>query len=224
MSRRREEIIECPKCGKEHPFVVHESINTTIDPDLKAAVMDGSAFLFECPTCGEKTIFNYGFLYHQMEDKIFICYADSDKMAEDFYKMFTGDNDKVTFEFFIKNDYIIRIVRSQSELLEKIRIFDLGLDDRIIETLKLFALVSFMKSNPNCVKVELFYFKEGNEDFVQIVVDNKPHSIAKIPGDLYDHLCDKYLKMIPDINDDEPYVDRRRALEIINYEAPQDIN
>ena len=70
MSIRREISITCPECQKEHPFIMWESINTAIDPKMRSAVKDRSAFLFTCPTCGTKNYIDYGFLYHQMEDQI----------------------------------------------------------------------------------------------------------------------------------------------------------
>ncbi len=54
MSKNITEILKCPKCNQEHPFTVWQSINTTLDPEMKAAVLDRSALLFECPSCGKK--------------------------------------------------------------------------------------------------------------------------------------------------------------------------
>ena len=53
MSKHYETTITCPKCGKEAPFRIWESINTTLDPEMKEKVKDRSAFLFTCPNCSE---------------------------------------------------------------------------------------------------------------------------------------------------------------------------
>ncbi len=89
MSRRREAVITCPKCHKEHPFVTWDSINVSLDLEMKDAVLDRSAFLFECPDCGEKTNVNYRTLYHDMEKQVMIQYAITDEDADNFYKTFT---------------------------------------------------------------------------------------------------------------------------------------
>ncbi len=60
MSSHREISITCPKCNQDHPFVMWSSINITLNPEMKAAVKDRSAFLFECPSCGEKTYVDHG--------------------------------------------------------------------------------------------------------------------------------------------------------------------
>lgn len=82
--------ITCPKCHTESEYVMWESINTMLDPEMKSAVRDGSAFLFTCPECGAKTNVDYGFLYHQMEDRIMIHYASSDENAKEIYDFVTG--------------------------------------------------------------------------------------------------------------------------------------
>ena len=38
MSSHREITISCPKCKQDHPFVMWHSINTTLNPEMKAAV------------------------------------------------------------------------------------------------------------------------------------------------------------------------------------------
>lgn len=51
MSKHMKEQITCPECGKKSDFLIWESINTTLDPEMKQAVRDGSAFMFKCPHC-----------------------------------------------------------------------------------------------------------------------------------------------------------------------------
>ena len=83
MSRSRLISITCPECQKESDFRIWESINTMLNPEMKSAVRDRSAFLFTCPECGAKKYVDYGFLYHQMEDHIMIHYVNSDENAEE---------------------------------------------------------------------------------------------------------------------------------------------
>lgn len=133
MSQRREVSLTCPQCGKEHPFIIWNSINTTLDPEMKEAVKDRSAFRFVCPDCGAKTYVDYDLLYHQMEDRIMIHYARLNESAEQIYQMLTKDDPEDMVQDMLRNHYLIRIARSQNQLREKIAIFDAGLDDRIIE-------------------------------------------------------------------------------------------
>ena len=142
MSLSREEMITCPKCGQQSPFMIWQSVNTMIDPEMKGAVRDLSAFRFTCPNCGNQAVIDYGFLYHQMEDQIMIFYAETDKDVENFMSSFSKDripaDMKGFLDDFLNDSYLIRIVRSQNELREKLEIFDAGLDDRIVEIARYF--------------------------------------------------------------------------------------
>ena len=58
MSRNHIEKVTCPGCGKEADFTVWDSVNTTLEPDLKEKVLTGDLFKFTCPECGHMTIVN----------------------------------------------------------------------------------------------------------------------------------------------------------------------
>lgn len=116
ISQRREISLTCPQCGKEHPFIIWNSINTTLNLEMKEAVKDCSAFRFVCPDCGAKTYIDYDLLYHQMEDRIMIHYARLDESAEQIYQMLTKDDPEDMVQDMLRNHYLIRIVRSQNQL------------------------------------------------------------------------------------------------------------
>ena len=213
MSSHTKVIVTCPKCNKEHSIRIWRSINTTLDPEMKAAVRDRSAFLFTCPSCDEKTYMDYGFLYHQMEDRIMIHYASTDENADEIYEMLNGNDPTGMITEMRKNNYLIRIVRSQNELREKIAIFDEGLDDRIIEIFKIYILVTFQKDHPDCKQIETLYFRDGEKNLIQILADGESYGVAEIPDKFYKELCEEYRGKIPDIRKDEPYIDRQWALK-----------
>ncbi len=213
MSSHTKVIVTCPKCNKEHSIRIWRSINTTLDPEMKAAVRDRSAFLFECPSCGEKTYMDYGFLYHQMEDRIMIHYASTDENADEIYEMLNGNDPTGMITDMRKNNYLIRIVRSQNELREKIAIFDEGLDDRIIEIFKIYILATFQEDHPDCKQIETLYFRDGEKNLIQILADGESYGVSEIPDKFYKELCEEYRGKIPDIRKDGPYIDRQWALE-----------
>lgn len=213
MSSYTEVIVTCPKCNKEHSIRIWRSINTTLNPEMKAAVRDRSAFLFECSSCGEKKYMDYGFLYHQMEDRIMIHYASTNENANEIYEMLNGNDPTGMITDMKKDNYLIRIVRSQNELCEKIAIFDEGLDDRIIEIFKIYILVTFQKDHPDCKQIETLYFKNGEKNLIQILADGESYGAAEIPDKFYKELCEKYRGKFPDIREDDPYIDRHWALE-----------
>lgn len=215
MSQRREISLTCPKCGREPPFIIWNSINTTLDPDMKEAVKDRSAFRFVCPDCGADTYVDYDLLYHQMEDRIMIHYARLDESAAEIYQMLTKDDPEDMVQDMLRNHYLIRIVRSQNQLREKIAIFDAGLDDRIIEIYKIFILHTVQEKDPDSKDIEILYYKEPTEgqDFIQIIADGKTYGVVELKKSTYDELYDEYRDRLPDIRKDGPYIDRSWALE-----------
>ena len=129
MSRHHIEKVTCPSCHHEGDFELWDSINTALDPEMKERVLNQSIFLYTCPNCGETFRLNYPTLYHQMEDLIMI-YLVPESEVEKTYEMFYGENALADFR---TEKYLNRIVTSANQLVEKIKIFDAGKDDRIIE-------------------------------------------------------------------------------------------
>ena len=133
MSLSRTVFIECPLCHKEVELIMWSSINTLENPEYKDGVRDMSAFEFICPECGEKYYLDYGFLYHQMEDKIMIQYimTEEDEDSEETDSFYDEDDEGEISDFekvLVNRGYLYRVVFSQAELLEKLLIFDSGLD------------------------------------------------------------------------------------------------
>ena len=80
--------VKCPKCGAEGDFVIWRSLNTQLNPDMRAKVLSDEIFQFKCPKCGEESSVVYPMLYHQMEDQIMIYLVTSDEDAKEAAKAF----------------------------------------------------------------------------------------------------------------------------------------
>ena len=213
MSRMNMVTITCPNCEKEHPYKIWESINTKLDPEMKAAVKDRSAFTFECPDCGAKTRVDYGFLYHQMEDHMMIFYSQTDENAEEIYNMIKDESPNSLFKTMKEENYLIRIVRSQDELIEKINIFDDGLDDRIIEIIKMLYLAIYQHDNPDAQRVMLFYIKRDDKHSLEIIEDNQYKGYFTITNEMYENICKEHLEKLPDIRKDIPFINSSWAMD-----------
>ncbi len=215
MSLSREEMITCPKCGHQSTFKIWQSINTMIDPEMKSAVRDLSAFRFTCPNCGNQAIIDYGFLYHQMEDRIMIFYAETDKDAEDF--MSTFKKEKFPEEMqdilgdFLNDNYLIRIVRSQNELREKLAIIDAGLDDRIIEIFKVILFIKFLEQGSQAEKIKMFFGRDDQKNIIHILEDGRYAASSEINPEAYGGIENEYESHLPDIRKDVPVIDRDYA-------------
>ena len=217
MSIQKTETITCPNCGKQSPFSIWQSVNTDIDPEMRAAVKDLSIFRFTCPDCGYSAHVNYDFLYHQMRDRIMIQYAESDEAVENAKSMFSIDEMpepmKKLMGNIIQDTYLFRIVRSQNELREKIEIFDAGLDDRIVEIYKTFLLMNISDKFPKAKKLEMFYFQSDGKNLIQLFADEMPAGTAELNTEVYEGLQKDFLPLLPDIRKDELIIDRNYAFQ-----------
>jgi len=132
MSLKTQAVATCQKCGGKHNVAIFKSINTSVDPDLKASVLDGSLFLWECPACGAQNLMSYECLYHDPEQK-FMIWMLPGGMPEG------PEKDAIINQMKAMGEYKLRCVRNAGELMEKILVFDAGLDDRCIEMVKYVA-------------------------------------------------------------------------------------
>lgn len=120
----------CPSCGYKGEFRMYESVNVSLDPKLREEVLSGRIFDWKCPECGETTSIRYNLLYHDMDNKFQIYYSptnciDLNKMINDMKAKYPGMQE------------LCRTVDSLNSLKEKIYIFESGLNDIVIELLKI---------------------------------------------------------------------------------------
>jgi len=132
MSLKSQALATCQKCGGQHNVAIYKSINTALDPDLKAAVLDGSLFLWECSHCGAQNLMAYECLYHDPDQK-FMIWMLPQGMPEG------PQTDAIMNQVRAMGDYRLRSVKNAGELMEKVLVFDAGLDDRCIELVKYVA-------------------------------------------------------------------------------------
>ena len=122
---------------------IWNTVNATLDSELKKALVKGELNVFKCDKCGIETEIPNYLLYHDMDKQVMI------------WLMYPKEDGSIpvelapTEDLFVQlpREYRFRIVRSRLELVEKILILDDELDDTIIEVLKL--LISREKSSEN---------------------------------------------------------------------------
>lgn len=214
MSRKFIQKITCPKCGQEGDFTVWSSINTMLDPEMKEKVKTREAFNFHCVACGNNTNVNYDCLYHQMEDEMMIYYASSPEETEKVYNMFRGENKVSEVLGKIQNKYLYRIVHSQNELREKIFIFDAGLDDRVIEIIKLMFTGKYQNNHPE-VELDDIFFQPGKKNGLVFLSNGKPVASCEIENELYDMIFAEYVAKRPELRDDDIIINLNWALQCL---------
>ena len=123
----------CSFCGHLHDIDAWPGINVAEDHDLKARVKDGSLFVWECPECGKANLASYQTIYHDPAERIMVWMLPEGLIPEDkveaIGRQIEASSDQT-------GEYVFRRVTDIGSLIEKVNIFDAGLDDRIIEMCK----------------------------------------------------------------------------------------
>ncbi len=123
--------VNCTRCGAQHSAEVPQSVNVTASPELKEQVRSGALFTWNCPHCGAANLLKFPFLYHDSAEKLMLVLTDAPVNADGVPEGYTG-----------------RLVRSVGELIEKINIFDAGLDDLAVEMCKYVTSKELKKDLP----------------------------------------------------------------------------
>ncbi len=119
----------CAKCGKVSEIQAQRSVNVQENPELKEDVCSGRIFVWNCADCGTPNLAKWPFLYHDPEHRLMIWLSDGKPETE--RQMAAAIEAEEGME-----GYTTRIVDTPGDLIEKISIFDAGLDDVAVELCK----------------------------------------------------------------------------------------
>lgn len=198
MSEIQKQRTMCPKCGKIIEFGVWDSIEIPYDEEQKQKVLDNTFFRVLCEDCKIMFPVAYPCVYNDLEQRYLIWIAP--KMDEKEQKDIAAHN------FKLKNDdvvrlaqkaYRFRIVRNSNELREKIIIFDEGLDDRIVEVMKLVYIPAIRKNIGEDSKITGLYFdkRPDNGEYQWVVlIENKNPMFGKIDMSVYEDMKAKTIE------------------------------
>lgn len=216
MSQHHLTTITCPGCGKDSEFMIWDSINTMLDPDMKEKVRTGEAFLWACPHCGVKSFIDYPTLYHQQEDNymVQVCSEeDAEKYVEEFTRM------KETFP--MGDSLIFRVVTSRYQLREKLVLKDNGLADKAIEIMKIFSLKAIRESNPELDEIGIeeimIDISPDGEIVTGLHLSDGRWGYLPFSYDLYSHIEDKYLDDI--LDDTSIIIDSKWAQKLLDSKS-----
>ncbi len=118
-------------CFCENTFEadIPESVDLSADPHLVSQILSGDFMAVSCPLCGKRLTPEYPCAFYGVKE------------GRDLY--FIPEMDRAAYSRG-KLPYDIgkpwRVVIGYAELVEKVRVFTQGLDDRIIEVMKFFLL------------------------------------------------------------------------------------
>ena len=101
-------------------------------------------------------------------------------------------------------------------LVVAVALGDAGLDDRMIELCKFIILSKLIREdNLNPEDTELYYFRDDNKNYVQIIHNHEPYGVTEINDEFYQGMEERFGTGLPDIRKSEEVIDRNWALRSI---------
>ena len=138
MSQLKAYPIHCPKCRHELTVQLYESINVKTSPELKTLLMSNQVNVVECTQCKVSFRVEKPLLYHDPARKLMIYLIPmSEDVIEDGERQFAESLTRLNGilpEGLDAPD--VCLVFSRTELVERVFLFDAGLNERIIEYIK----------------------------------------------------------------------------------------
>jgi hypothetical protein len=175
MDQPKKRQFTCPQCSHAQEFSVRESVNVNAEPQLKVQVLRRELGRFTCGHCARPVWVSHPIHYHDPERKLMIWFPNGEARKPPL------DEGSVVMNLLFNRGYSCRLVNSYNELIEKIRIFDDGQDDRALEALKLAFTARQAPADQ-----KLFYDgtvgKEGGQKAVRLsVVKKKGKTVQEVP-------------------------------------------
>lgn len=158
--------------------------------DSKQDIMSGAFFEWKCPGCSESFFIKSPFLYNDSEHKFMVYYIPG----------FEERAQKIPTLYRTKKDYdtdssTLRVTTNYVDFVEKIRVLEAGLDDRVVETVKLLYSKLTLQETDELVYSMVFERKDESGDLhFAVFLENKdfetvvPHAIYEKTRSDFAHL------------------------------------
>lgn len=180
MSINTKRQIKCPSCSALTEMTLWQSVTADDSPDLKDDLLKGRVNIFRCKECSQCALVPEPLLYTDAKNKLMISFSPCDeaKRAELFEKI--KETSRKSGELEALDGYNLRFATEYNELLEKILIFDNGLNDKVVEVIKLLVL---MQESDKMEQRVCIFGKRDAESIEFMVQDKKEEQIytSKVP-------------------------------------------
>jgi hypothetical protein len=188
--------IDCDCCGKSYRDSFNQFIRKQINEGDVRRLIDDDLFTSICPYCAHKHFIDLPVVYADSEKRAVVFYCNNQL---DFAQAQPFIEDRMEECGFNNTNGFFRTTSSQNELREKVILLENGLDDRVVEIMKLWALESLREEgyDDQFDEVRCGVLKDGTIA-IDFVGKNSRHKTT--PRNLYDKM-EKTL--LPTINQEE---------------------
>ena len=199
MSQTRTVTLKCSGCGAPNDFTVYDSVNVSIDHELKKKVLDGSIFKMHCKKCEASIVVKYDLLYHDMSEfRPLLIQCFQEKNGWEKVNSANAKIRKMMREMNRTEQFPHRVVIGYNSLRETIRIFDSGYDDRIMFVAKRVFATLLKRDGVPCTGIQ-FCSRDENRSPIFSVLDNEnQEKFYSLPFETYDNIAEKLLRILPE--------------------------
>jgi len=142
---------------------------------------------------------------------VWLILKDSD--VDDIMAFLKDAKSNEFFEDMIKKDgYTYRFVKTQDELREKALIFDCGLDDRVVEYLKIIFHAQLIEQNPELEVTNIYFYNEPTYCFLFYLEDGRSCSIEFDEG-ILNSIFERKQKQFDEKSKDIMIIDNAWAIQ-----------
>lgn len=205
-----ERKLRCPLCNQ----VTVAERKPDIEANNRKAIQElysGTYFIRKCENCGKLFLVDDRAIFKKGDD-IQIEYWGE---AIDYFAL--REMYKVPERLEYKK---VRIVRKREDLVEKIRIFEMGLDDRVIEILKMVKFLMMSEENHSFDADQILCWVTDKKDIeLQFYYRGNVIETGLIEHTEYEKFCDLWRELVESIYEDvidNVFVDLGWGLEFIN--------
>ena len=174
----------CSGCGKPFKAAYRKLVNLTKNYGIKCAIMDGTYFRFTCPHCKKSASFDFRMSVYDIMKRFFIRSFDNLQSMLSVHKnrsSFQGSQLGFPDEFLPLVRH--RLVLGPLGLAEKVRIFEAGLDDYAIESLKQSII---QNQSGGLVFKEMFFDHRDKEKlYFNILLEDGKLAMSQASNDMY---------------------------------------
>ncbi|MBQ1546455.1 MAG: CpXC domain-containing protein [Clostridia bacterium] len=195
MSMRAKVNLKCPKCGKDMEIEQWSAVNGDKNPQQKMKILEGTLFTPKCPMCGNVCTVGYPMIYHDTRQNymIWLIYDEQElKHVTDYFKKSKSENYSDDAEEPVDRACRQRAVFSPDRLREKIMIFDSGLDDKLIEIMKLAYAKQVQLQLKNDNIAASFFSNDNGQKRIEMYTEGGRAFTAPFTQKVYRDIDDKY--------------------------------
>lgn len=195
MAMRSKVNFKCPECNANVEAEQWTAVNGEKNPQQKLKILEGTLFKAKCPKCGKETKIGYPLLYNDTKQGYMIWLVYDDESVKNTINYFkSSKNDIVDDENGEEVDENCRrrIVMSPESLREKIMIFDSGLDDKMIEILKLAYAKEAQRTLRDDNIAAAFFSNRNGEKHIEMYTEKGKAFVSPVSKKIYEEIEDKY--------------------------------